>query len=245
MCALLGLLDPASLLRVEQLRYLKQLVGFAPDAVYGHLYVRTLTVLRQALSWLYDPVRVTCRLPDPLTSWQPWYDRLQERPSQFRGRIQRARGLNICRISSFAAMQTLHRTLSDHGAGEPLRESPGKTAFTEDCLICNRAFTSWAAWACHASKIHRWRTATSVCAGTQGDSLCRGAARFSRNQRSFVGICCILKHAQVMCRTGWGSCVLGPDQAIPSIHTCTPPPALEGVLREDHCEYDPAAYSRG
>ena len=125
-------------------------------------------------------------------------------------------------------MQTLHRTLSDHGAGEPLRESPGKTAFTEDCLICNRAFTSWAAWACHASKIHRWRTATSVCAGTQGDSLCRGAARFSRNQRSFVGICCILKHAQVMCRTGWGSCVLGPDQAIPSIHTCTPPPALEG-----------------
>ncbi|CAE7768660.1 unnamed protein product [Symbiodinium sp. KB8] len=54
-----GLLDAETLLRIEQLRYLRQLLGHAPDVLWALVRVDTayLNVLREALAWLYRRVQ--------------------------------------------------------------------------------------------------------------------------------------------------------------------------------------------
>ncbi|CAE7946514.1 unnamed protein product, partial [Symbiodinium sp. KB8] len=73
-CALLCLLDHDSLLKVEQLRYLRQLVAHAPDVLWALLRQDTgyLRLLRDALEWLYARVGATSNLPHPLENVEPW-----------------------------------------------------------------------------------------------------------------------------------------------------------------------------
>ncbi|CAE7884795.1 unnamed protein product [Symbiodinium microadriaticum] len=55
MCALLRQPDPFTILRVEQLRYLRQLIAHAPDALWALLRqdVPFIAMLRDTLAWLY------------------------------------------------------------------------------------------------------------------------------------------------------------------------------------------------
>ncbi|CAE7819601.1 unnamed protein product, partial [Symbiodinium sp. KB8] len=119
-CALLNLPDGDTTIIVDRLRYLKQLCRFAPDAVWAAIRRDEpyLDAMRQALRWLYIRIHATSELPDPLESWDPWCHLIRTRPSLFKGLIQRARGLELCRITCFAAMQAVHRAFLEHGEGQ-------------------------------------------------------------------------------------------------------------------------------
>ncbi|CAE7879565.1 Ap1g1, partial [Symbiodinium necroappetens] len=86
-CALLQLPDPATLLRVERLRYLRQLVQSAPDALWALIRQDNayLEEMRSALSWLFARLRATVDLGDPLAHWESWGDVMRCAPGRFRG----------------------------------------------------------------------------------------------------------------------------------------------------------------
>eukprot|EP00439_Symbiodinium_sp_Y106_P038167 s6818_g4.t1 len=86
-CSLLGLLDYASLLRVEQLQYLRQLCATAPDALWALIRQDPpyLQLLREALHWLFVRVKATCHLADPEVAFEAWRVLICDRPSLFKG----------------------------------------------------------------------------------------------------------------------------------------------------------------
>ena len=153
-CSLLGLPEHATILKLEQLRYLKQLCNDAPDAVWALLRQDDgyLGLLRDALCWLFTRIRATCTLPDPLLAPQEWVALITGRPSLFKGFIARAKGLEQCRITCYAALQALGRLLQQLVVGEDCHPVAQAPSFPEACLICRRGFMSRSAWACHASK---------------------------------------------------------------------------------------------
>ncbi|CAE7601954.1 unnamed protein product, partial [Symbiodinium necroappetens] len=122
MCALLHLPDPATVLRVERLRYLRQLVQAAPDALWA--LVRSspsfLAVVRDAMAWLHRRLSATIPLGDPACEWHAWADTMCRAPGRFRGWIKRAAALEMLRLTSHAALQACHRFLSHFcpGAGD-------------------------------------------------------------------------------------------------------------------------------
>ena len=243
-CSLLGLLDYESLLRIEQLRYLKQLVGYAPDAVWALIRQDCpyMELIRGALSWLFVRIRATSNLPDPLAEWQIWCDLIKTRPAIFKGLILRAKGLETCRTTCYAALQALYRTMRAHGEGRsPSPETGSPVAFTEACIPCRKAFVSRAAWACHSSKLHGYRIAASVLAGSHGGKVCLACGKcFSRAAR-------LRRHLlhSADCRKGWGSFQVTPGDTVPNLHDCAPPLTLEGILEACHADIDPAAYNKG
>ncbi|CAE7863811.1 unnamed protein product, partial [Symbiodinium sp. KB8] len=129
-CALLGLPDGDTTIVVDRLRYLKQLCLHAPNAVWAAIRQDGpyLESVREALRWLYARISATSDLPDPLVSWEPWCRLIASRPSLYRGLVQRARGLELCRITCYAALQAVYRVLIEHGEGLPI------SAEVHDCL---------------------------------------------------------------------------------------------------------------
>ena len=243
-CALLGLPDGDTIIIVDRLRYLKQLCRHAPDAVWAAIrrdepYMQSI---RDALSWLFVRIQATSDLPDPVVSWEPWCQMLQARPSLYRGLVQRARGLELCRIACFAAIQAVHRVFLEHGEGRRLAQSePVGGEYTDACIPCQRGFVSRAAWACHASKKHGYRLASSVMAGSDGNTLCRACGKcFSKAAR-------LRRHLlhSSECRRGWGSFTLPDGVSVPVLHDSMPPPTLEGLLAQQQEEFDPAAVNKG
>ena len=110
-CALLCLLDHDSLLKVEQLRYLRQLVAHAPDVLWALLRQDTgyLRLLRDALEWLYARVGATSNLPHPLENVEPWCEVCRSRPGLFKGLVKRAKGLSC---AGFDAMHRCRRFIA-------------------------------------------------------------------------------------------------------------------------------------
>ena len=244
MCSLLGLPDHESLLKIEQLRYARQLCCHAPDEVWA-LIRRDgpyLTVLRDALTWLFVRVCATSDLPDPLVQWDPWCTLMKERPQAFKGLILRAKGLELCRATCYAALQALYRALRFHGEGRsPVDQGRNEACYTEACIPCRKGFASRAAWACHASKLHGYRIAASVLAGSQGGKVCLSCGTcFSKTAR-------LRRHLlhSAECRVGWGSFVPDPASGVPTLHDRAPPITVEGLLQECHAGLDPARYNKG
>ena len=242
MCSLLGLLDAETLLRIEQLRYLRQLLGHAPDVLWALVRVDTayLNVLREALAWLYRRVQATCQLPDPLLEWDVWCRTCLERPGLFKGLIKRAQGLELCRVKCYAAFQSLHRVIRELCDGLPAESHDEPPTFVEACLICKKGFESRVAWACHSSKKHGYRVIASVLAGSRGDTVCQGCGKcFSRASR-------LRRHLlhSSSCRVNWGAFTPAHEDA-PVMHDRQPPVTLERVLEEHHAGPDPALYHQG
>ena len=241
-CSLLGLLDHDSLLHIERLRYLRQLVRFGPDALWAllrqdHPY---MDLLRGSLTWLYARVKATCDLPHPLESPLPWTELILQRAPRFKGLVQRAKGLELCRITCFAALQSLHSALAAHAQGEQICEPCEATPFTEACLVCRKAFTSRSAWAFHSSKLHGYRIAASVLAGSSGNTTCQGCGkRFSNAARLRRH----LLHA-TSCRVGWGDFVPRDDR-VPGPNPREPPLLLDGTFLPGAECLDPASYNKG
>ena len=242
-CALLGLPDAYTLLVVEQLRYLRQLVAHAPDPLWALLRndAPYLDALRDALAWLYARVAATTTLPHPLEVWEPWCHLCSNRPGLFKGMVRRAKGLEQCRIQCYAAMQALHKAIRVHSDGELIEPCEAPRIYPEACLVCRKAFETRGAWACHASKLHGYRLAATVLAGSHGDTLCRGCGKCYANTGRLRRH---LLHSAV-CRAQWGAFTMAEGVVIPALHERQPPLHIEGVLERMHEGYDPASYSKG
>ncbi|CAE7721597.1 unnamed protein product [Symbiodinium sp. CCMP2592] len=131
-CALLGVADPVTALRVERLRYVRQLVAAAPDALWAlvRLDAALLEAYRDAFGWLYGLLKATVPLPDPLSDWEPWCRVMTERPGRFRGWIKRAKRLAVLRLTCGAALFALARCVREVGsARDPA--AANEASFTE------------------------------------------------------------------------------------------------------------------
>ncbi|CAE7277725.1 unnamed protein product [Symbiodinium sp. CCMP2592] len=241
-CSLVGQPDADTVLHVERLRYLRQLVAGAPDQLWAlvRLDLPYLRALRESLAWLYSWVHRTTDLPCPLADPEPWTSLMCRAPGRFKGLVRRAKGLALLRASGFAVLRALLRSLQAL-EGAPI--APAATSdgvFTDACLICGLAFTSRAAWACHASKKHGYRLVTSQMAGTS-DRLCLGCGKcFAKPAR-------LRRHLlnSVQCRKSWGS--FQPSSAsLPVMHAMALPVSVPGVLSgAPAAAVDPASFHRG
>ena len=239
-CALVGLVDHVTLIKLAQLRYLRQLVAFAPDVLWALLRgdEPVMADMREALTWLYARVRATSELPDPLLQWEPWRDMMLSRPGLFKGMVKRAKGLESCRIQCIASLQSLHRALLQLCGGEILRGAAEDVRYTEACLLCKKGFASRSAWAMHSSKLHGYRISASVLVGSSGSTLCEGCGKcFSKPARLRRH----LLHAS-KCRAHWESFRLADGVVVPGLHEQHPPLTLEGVLTEGHSGQEAADF---
>ena len=227
MCALLGVPDPCTCMRVERLRYVRQAVAAAPDVPWALMRLDSalMAAYRDAFRWLFQALRATTTLPDPLVEWDPWLKVMCASPGRFRGWTKRAKRLAVLRLTCGAALSALARAVRQVGqAREPTLRVPGATAYTEACLPCGIAFCSRTAWACHASKLHGYRTkATLLTSGIQ-EHWCRACGKVyscaGRLRRH-------LAYSQA-CQDAWGS--FGLDTGVPAetVHPLAPPRQLPG-----------------
>ena len=75
MCALLRLPDRLTLVRLERLRYLRQLVH-APEALWARIRLDGPFMEKPpaALLWLYARLQDTTAIDEPLAHWDRWAD---------------------------------------------------------------------------------------------------------------------------------------------------------------------------
>ena len=226
MCALLHLPDPATVLRVERLRYLRQLVQAAPDALWA--LVRSspsfLAVVRDAMAWLHRRLSATIPLGDPACEWHTWADVMCRAPGRFRGWIKRAAALEQLRLTSHAALQACHRFLFHYCPGTGAEAPFERTCSTEACIPCRKAFADRVSWACHASKVHGYRTrATETTRGCQ-KAWCSGCGKLFANANRMK------RHVFVTpaCQAAWGSFVPEEGASLSPLHPAAPPFRLPG-----------------
>ena len=243
-CALLQQPPPEVLLHVERARYLLQLFHSAPVQLWALIRRDPpyISLLRSVVRWLYDWLRNTTALPDPLEEWGPWHDLIQQRPGYFKALIKRARGLELARVTGLAATQALRRAvLSAGGCAEPEGDTTS-VQYEEGCLICRVAFPSRTAWACHASRVHGYRSPATLLAADARKPLCAACGKLyashGRLQRHLLG--------SASCRVAWGSFVADPSAApVLDPHCQAPPVQRPGHSHGQVFEQDPAALHLG
>ncbi|CAE7773963.1 unnamed protein product [Symbiodinium sp. CCMP2592] len=232
MCSLLGQPDALTILRVERLRYARQLVATGPDVLWALLkHEAAFTgAVQDACRWLYRWVCDTSPLGDPATAWDGWVRVMLERPRLFRGLIKRARALECLRLGAYAAFQAVHKALCLVGcATRPDATDPDAVVeFRDACLLCRVAFSSRAAWAVHAAKCHGYRAPATLLAREQATPFCAGCGRLYANHNRLRRH---LLHAAV-CRTRWGAFQPegGTPCTLPALHEQRPPCLLPGEI---------------
>ena len=243
-CALIQQPPPAVLLLVEQARYLLQLFQSAPVGLWALIRRDPpyIAHLRTVVSWLYGWIRNTTDLPDPLADWEPWNRLLSQRPGLYKAYVKRARGLEIARTTGLAALQALRRAIAHLLHGEDLEASQRATSYVEGCLQCRIAFPSRTAWACHASKMHGYRTTATLLASETKRPVCAACGKLfasrGRLQRHLLG--------SESCRLAWGSFALQPAQDAEHVLHCQAPPLqLEGRKGGRTFTHDPASVHLG
>ena len=233
-CALLCLADPQTLLQVERLRYLRQLVQAAPDAVWALIRQDASYVgeMREALRWLYRRISTTVPLPDPLQSWSEWSQVMCTSPGRFRGWIKRASSLEALRLRAFAALQSCRRFLTSFCPEE--QPEPGTAVrFSEACLPCRKAFVDRVSWACHASRLHGYRTrATELTRGVER-AWCSGCGKLFANASRMKRHVFVTPECQRLWGTFHPACPLPKDPLHPSAPPFQLPGSHDAIAVED------------
>ena len=218
-CALLGLADPNTLLRVERLRYLRQLSQAAPDTLWALLRQDSsyLKELRDAMQWLFRRVSATVALQDPVSCWEEWTQVMCNSPGRFRGWIKRAAALEALRLRAFAALQSYRRCLVPFCSNERPEPEHG-VRFVEACLPCRKAFTNRVSWACHASRLHGYTKGSD-------QSWCSGCGKLFANSGRMK------RHVFVTpaCQVNWGTFNLAGPLPKHPLHPSAPPVQLPGT----------------
>ena len=227
MCALLCLPDPKTVLFVERLRYLRQLVQAAPDVLWALIRsdLAFLSEMRSSLAWLFRRLSATIPLANPDHHWQDWADMMCNSPGRFRGWIKRAATLEVHRLTALAALQTCHSFLAGFCKHSDVPSDTGpKARFVEACLPCKKAFVDRVSWACHASKVHGYRTrATELTRGAK-QAWCSGCGKL------FASVGRMQRHVFVTptCQQMWGSFLPTGGSSLSPIHPSAPPVQLAG-----------------
>ena len=232
MCALLGLPDPGTILRVERLRYLRQLVQAAPDALWALVRADPayLSELRLSLAWLYRRLAATVPLQDPEQHWEAWAEVMSHSPGRFRGWVKRAASLEVLRLTCLAALQACRSFLSGFCVRlDPSSQTESPDTFVEACLPCKKAFVDRVAWACHASKVHGYRTRATELTKGLSQAWCSGCGKLFANAGRMK------RHVFVtpFCQQHWGSFLPEASAPFPPVHPSAPPRQLAGTQAHD------------
>ena len=117
-------------------------------------------------------------------------------------------------------------SLSHFCSGEAAASCSERQRPTEACILCRKAFADRVSWACHASKMHGYRTrATETTRGSQ-QAWCRGCGKLFANANRMK------RHVFVTpaCQVGWGSFVPDEGVSLSPLHPSAPPLRLPGRL---------------
>ena len=240
-CALLAQPPPEVLLLTERARYILQLINAAPVQLWALIrrdppYV---AFVRDALFWVYRWVQHTSRLGDPDDAWPEWDQLMRRRPQVYKALIKRAKGLEVARTACFAAVQAVRRTL-DHFVGAVSPPVETTLRYQEACLRCKIAFPSRTAWACHASRVHAYRTSSTLLAGGCDKPVCRACGKM------YASIGRLKRHlsASSACRRGWGAFCPAPV-LLEEQHPEAPPDYVQGSWSPRAEALDPAKIHPG
>ena len=87
-----GLPAPDSLLNIERLRFLGQLVRSGPDAAWALLshYTGFQQALQRAAQWLLSAVGSTCELGDIVADWSAWAEVMSAKPGRWKALLKRS-----------------------------------------------------------------------------------------------------------------------------------------------------------
>ena len=174
---------------------------------------------------MYQFLRCTVQLPDPLDDWAPWCRVMCDRPGRFRGWVKRVKRLAVLRLTCGAALFALGKCFRELGAPrDAVSSGHDSTVFTEACLPCRIAFSSRPAWACHASKLHGYRTkATVLTAGLTGH-WCRACGKM------YASAGRLRRHVaySLPCQDRWGAFCPEQNAVSLTVHPSAPPVQLPG-----------------
>ena len=163
--AMTGLPSPQSLLQLERLRFLSQLVRHGPDelwALVGH-FTPYQAALRDASVWLLDAVQGTCNLGPIDEDWRSWSGLFLTSPGKWKGILKRAEAWHGLRDALRATFDEIVRTT---WASSRPEATTSLSRMEHCCLLCGLAFASRQQWGAHAQKVHGYRnTATQLARG--------------------------------------------------------------------------------
>ena len=238
-CSLLQQPPPAVLLLVEQTRYIVQLTQSAPTQLWALLRRDPAYIahLRAAVAWLYGWICNTTDLPDPSSAWDRWQTLIEQRPGLFRAYVKRARGLELARTSGFAALQALRRVIVLLCQGPPMPAPRGGQAYSDGCLPCRIAFPTRTSWACHASRVHGYRTTATLLAAGVSRPTCHACGKLYASKGR------LQRHLQssAACRVSWGGFVPVEGGAPRGeVHPQAPPHQQSGCNVGPQFLHDPA-----
>ena len=243
-CSLLQQPPPDVLLSVERARYLLQLFHSAPPQLWALLRrdPAYIALLRSVVQWMYTWLWRTTSLTNPELDWAPWDAMIQHRPGIFKALIKRVRGLEVARTSGLAALQALRRALIAVAGSLAEEVQPDACQYVEGCLLCRIAFPSRTAWACHASRLHGYRTAATLMAADVERPMCSACGKvFATRGR-------LQRHLQASarCRVAWGSFEPDLTQAgAAEVHSQAPPLSQAGRSSGRTFDFDPAELHLG
>ena len=244
-CALIQQPDPLTLLRLHRLRYARQLIASGPEILWALLKADGAFVesMQDAFRWAHRWLANTTGLSCPSTHWAQWASMIETRPTYFKGLVKRAGALEGIRVSCYAALQALRKTLClIVGCRDPCElANPTRPAhYTEACLLCKIAFPTRATWAVHAARKHGYRAPATLYAGESDKPLCSGCGKLYANKGR------LRRHLlnSVSCRVAWGAFQV--DEAVPEgIHTQRPPMQLSGRCLMVPPRVDPSTVHQG
>ena len=226
------------MLRVERLRYLRQLVQAAPDVLWALIRAEPLFLseARDSLAWLFRRLSATIPLGDPDEHWPAWADLMCRSPGRFRGWVKRAAAQEVLRLTAHAAFHACRSFLAPYCANDAgARARDGPTCFVEACLPCRKAFVDRVSWACHASKVHGYRTRATELTKGLPQAWCSGCGKM------FANAARMKRHAFATpsCQLAWGSFLPAEGASLAPLHPSAPPAQLPGRFAASHAEDRP------
>ena len=227
---LAGLPGPCTVLHVQRLLYLGQLVRHAPSELWALLKLDRpyAALMQESTRWLYSWTHCTTPLPNPDCHWTCWVELMTRSPSKYKGWgwVLCAQGLECKRCHVVAALDGLYRVLRSYAA-PATAEAQGDHQAVEVCIPCRKTFHSRVAWSCHAQKVHGYRTHAHLLRKTTAVPLCLACGKLyaspGRLQRHLM--------YSVQCVQKWGS-FKPTGKVSQSAHVQAPPEQLAGQRQE-------------
>ena len=223
LCARAGAATPMVMLHAERLRYLTQLLGHAPDALWALIKQDPTACkpLRAGVLWLAARVLCPPGLGDQEANWGNWEAFICTSLKPFKALIRRAVVLDTIKQSCLAALCRIHRQLSAM-QGSDLRqgEAVDLAELTEACPICRTAYSTRLEWASRAARVHGYRSRATLTAINKTCLACgKVYASTGRLRRHLVAVPEGLEQ--------WGSV---PEGVGPQLHPQCPPFVRPGKL---------------
>ena len=158
--AMTGLPHPDDLLHYERLRHFG-LVLHRPNDVFWALVANEgtwLELVRESFTWLYQQIQGLTSLPDPGLFPEAWHSLIWNTPQRWKGILKRSLAHATGQREIQAYVKIFHKdffqTLESAGLICP-EEHVVQASDPHTCLLCNKTFTTFTAWAVHSFDAHQ------------------------------------------------------------------------------------------